>query len=481
MSLLQRRMTDFIKPLQEDIFKYADALGLVLTDQQADLLKEVQRGHKRIAAKSGNGTGKTAISCVVGSWRTIQAVDALTVVTAPTMEQCRGVWLTEFGRIMDKCKYPVLKELFKLTKSRIVVGGREKWNIRFRTATDPKRFQGIHQANLTFIVEECSGIAADIIEAIEGNLTNQNAMMIAIGNPNTRECAFFNFFNKDRSQWVCLTFSSIDSPLASREFIERIRSIYGEDSTPWKVRVLGEFPDMDPNCIISIEDLEKCLKTDRNQAIRVPRKYNSQIIPARQFGLDYARFGDDESVKVKRFGEAMLDMSYFMGLEPRNLNRSAMKDQVEMGWSNQETVFCADANGMGDGVMIDFHEAGRRVHEFKAQHKAKRSQEFANKATESWFQFAKKCHEAASGGKPVHLLNDPMMFEQLSTRQYKMSSKGLLELESKDRYKDRTSRGSPDRADAVCMAYYDGVEAETKLIREPQPQQVARFRIGGFG
>lgn len=466
-------MFETIKPLQLDIFKYANAMGLDPTPHQIELLSAVQRGDPRIAAKSGNGVGKTSSTCIAGSWRALQAVDALTIVTAPTMEQCRGVWLTEFGRILDqRCRLPILKQLFEVTKSCIIIGRRDKWSIRFRTATKPEAFQGIHENNLTIVVEEGSGIEGSIMEAVDGCLTNKKSQNIVVGNPNTRTCRFFDFFNKDRSRWTTMTFNSEDSPLTSKESIQHIIDTYGRDSDVFRVRVLGEFPNMDPNCIISAETLEKCTKTPLLVAVRQPRNYRGRQAPAKQFGIDYARFGDDESVVVERFGNAVRSLKFYSHVEPRDINRYAMKKQVENGWSNEETVFCADANGLGDGVMIDFPEANRTVHEFKAQHKARKQGEFANKITEAWFHLAKLC---ATG--TVLIPNDRILIEQLSTRMYKMNSKGQIQIETKDDYKNRTGRGSPDRADAVCMAFYDDVEADTQVARASL-QQVKRFGVG---
>lgn len=473
MRGIEAELERFIKPLQADIFRFSDAMGLDPTHQQAEILRAVQAGHPRIAAKSGNGIGKTTATCIAGGWRTIQAKNALTVVTAPTMDQCRGVWLTEFGRILEgRCRYPILKQIFQVSKSDITIFGHSKWAIRFRTATAAEAFQGIHEDNLTIISEEGSGIRPEIMQAIDGNLTNKNAMHLSVGNPNTRQCRFFDFFNKDRARWHCMTFSSEDSPLTSRESIQHIIDTYGKDSDVYRVRVLGEFPNMDPNCIISMETLEKCLKTPLMLSVRQPRKHRGKLAPAKQYGIDYARFGDDESVIVERFGNAVRSLEFYSHEEPRRINRLAMKKQAINEWTNEETVFCADANGMGDGVMIDFKEAGRYVHEFKAQHKARKRGEFANKITEAWFNFAKLCQTGT-----VLLPNDPILLQQLSTRMYKINPKGLIQLETKDDYKLRTESGSPDRADAVCMAFYDDVEADTQIIT-PNMLEAKRFGIG---
>jgi len=438
-------------------------MGVDPTPQQAELFQAVQVGSPRIAAKSGHGVGKSAGTCIAGAWRTFQHVDALTMVTSPTMRQCRQ-WLTEFGRILDNARNPLMRRLFKPTKSQIVLAGREKWRIGFVTATKPEAIQGIHQENLTFILDEASGIEDPFLEAIAGTLTNQNSMEIAVGNPNLRDCGFFRFFSSERARWTCMTFNSEDSPLTSKDQIQFIIDTYGRDSDVFRVRVLGEFPHMDPNCIISVEEVERCLRTPLYDAMRVPRKFAGKIAPAKQFGIDYARFGGDENVIAWRSGQALMGLEFYPHTEPRHINKLAFKKQLEAGWTNEQAAFCADANGLGDSVMVDFKESGRTVHEFKAQQNARRSREYSDKITEAWFTFAQKCKKSA-----VLLKNDPILIQQLTTRQYDIDSRGRVRVESKDKYMKR-GFPSPDRADAVVMCYYDEVEADTQVASVALPR-----------
>jgi hypothetical protein len=58
------------------------------------------------------------------------------------------------------------------------------------------------------------------------------------------------------------------------------------------------------------------------------------------------------------------------------------------------------------------------------------------------------------GGPIIELPNDSSLIKELSTRKFKMTSRGRIRLESKDDMKKRNI-GSPDIADALALAFYE--------------------------
>ena len=84
---------------------------------------------------------------------------------------------------------------------------------------------------------------------------------------------------------------------------------------------------------------------------------------------------------------------------------------------------------------------------------------YFNMGTQVWGEMKDALEEnfsAALQGKPpiIELPYDDELIKQLSNRKKKMSSKGKIQLESKDDMKKR-SIGSPDIADAVTLAYHN--------------------------
>lgn len=474
MSRFARQFGPVYEAIRRDIFKFCALMNFRPTWQQAEVLALVQAGHKRIAVKSGQGPGKTTCSVIVGLWRTLRHVDALTVVTAPTMRQAKGVWLSECRRLMEKAD-PALQRFIEVTKSSVQVAGRPDWGVRLVTATRAENAQGLHQDNLSVIVEEASGIERDIIEQFQGTLTNEDALLFMIGNPNTRSCAFFDCFNSQRHRWATLTLNAEESPIVSRENIEHMREVYGEDSDVYRIRVLGEFPLMDPNCVISSEDCERA--TDKRRFLECVKMHRSNGGGlAKQFGIDLARFGSDESVIYRRLGNAVMpDWRTFSKVEPGHVIEHAFKMQSEAMWSDKECWYVPDAGGMGQGVMSKLYDARKQVFEFHTQG-ASSKPDYANRMTEAWFHVAdlfKKGH--------IYIPKDNRLIQQLSTRQYHITKKGKLIVESKEDYKKRSTDeegASPDRADALVMAFYDQVVVRGQVSGAPAGKTVGmRARI----
>ena len=54
----------------------------------------------------------------------------------------------------------------------------------------------------------------------------------------------------------------------------------------------------------------------------------------------------------------------------------------------------------------------------------------------------------------IALLDEEVYLSELPSIQYSYDSKGRMQIESKDQYKKRTGRGSPDHADSLALANF---------------------------
>jgi phage terminase large subunit len=429
-------------------------MGFNPTFQQAQLLQAIQDGKRRIAVRSGQGPGKTTASAVVGGWLMLRDPYCRVVVTAPTMKQCKDVWLAEFRNRLREGN-PSLSRLFHVTNTQIGVCGNRAndWGCLLVTSNKPENAQGQHNKNLHLICEEASGIPREIIEQYEGTLTNPGALFLQVGNPNTRDCAFFDSFHKDLHRWTCLHWNAEETPESewfSHSRNELFAEKFGRDSDAYRIRVLGEFPLADPDCLMSDDQVRAVMG---NKRLLVP---SSQIInpaigrPAKQFGLDFARYGGDESTVYRRQGNAVMEWQRYSHIEPADVARSAFEMQRKAFWSDRETHYAADAGGMGQGVMHVFYEARKNIHEF---HNGARAHDidYDNKITEAYFNVARLVKE-----RQCYLPHDEVLLRQLTTRRYFTTKKGKLSLESKDDYIKRGFE-SPDRADGLAVCLYDQI------------------------
>jgi len=451
------------------IYRYADALKFVPNHQQKELLDAYNeavmgRGKPKIACRAGKGPGKTKVTAVIMTHWSLTHPDSALIVTAPTFRQCQGVWLSEAkATIYSVNADPRIGELFNFVgKGFGILGAKPaEWGCQLITALSKEAFQGLHRKYIAFLEEEASGVKADISNAIKETLSNAKGtyLHVRIGNPNSRLCAFFDSFHSEKSQWKCLhwnTEETEETEYFSRRRNKEIEDEFGKNSDIYRISVRGEFPNLDPNCLISGDDLDICCTKD---ALANTMKNNPD--QKKQIGVDLARYGGDECVCIWRQGGIMFEM-WADKTDPNNAIDKAVFGQNQYGWANDDCTYAVDTSGMGEaavGMLGDQRRMGRKVHEFYSQNTATESDKYCDKITEAWCLFAKlvKKHEVYLGETL-----DKKLKNQLTTRRYVVDRKtGRIKIESKDEYaknnqdaENGTLGKSPDRADALVMAFY---------------------------
>lgn len=459
-SRTAKAFSEFYEAMRSDIYVFCRAMNYDPSPQHRQLLDAVQaalhkQGPSKIAVKSGQGPGKTKCSGIVGLYLLLHNPYTKLLLTAPTMRQCKDAWLGEVKQSLNAAD-PMVRRLFHLTGTGIGVLGRKpsEWGCLLLTATRSENLQGQHRKDMHLIVEEASGVPRELVEQFKGTLSNPNAIFIQIGNPNSRESQFFDCFNSQRHKWRNFTWSAEDTPASEWFDPQRnadLEEEYGRDSDVYRVRVLGEFPDTDPNCVMSSEDLEIC----GDRKLLIPSTRLSQV---KSFGIDFARFGGDESAIYRRSGEAIVESFVKPNIDPNDLCDKAFDMQLKAHWRDQDCWFVADAGGLGQGVMGNFYRALKRLTEFH-NGGSPTDRQYANKVTQAYFEMAKKVKQHA-----MYLPRDHVLIQQLSSRQYTTNIKGKLILETKDIYMKRHEL-SPDRADGMVLAMWDHRQANATIFR----------------
>ena len=481
MGRFSRQFEPLFERWRADIRVFArEAMNFDYTWQQEELFDivqleswlEVDKRLKRIAVRSGKGPGKTAASVIVALWRCIRYTDALCIVTSPSMRQCKQ-WIDECSRLLKEA-HPVMQKMCKTFGTKVEINGSKMWGIRTATATRPENLQGIHEKHLTFIADEASGVSAKIMQTIKDTLSNPDALFLAIGNPNTSSCDFYSYFTANADQWHRLCWNAEhtarDYPhLLSPTRNKQIEWEFGKDSDQYRIAVLGEFPHEDPNNVMGLQDLTICTKTSLLGCASIL----DMMLVNKAIGIDYARFGGDESVIARRAGLAIVDFETFVKTEPMHVTDRAFAMQLESNWTNKDCWYIPDAGGMDQGVMFAFHEGGRNVLEFHTQGRPYDSAMFADLYSEAWWRLRNLVREHI-----VRLPNDARLLKQLSTRQYYTDRKGKLKVETKDEWRKRMEiTESPDRADAIVMAFYPHIGDEGRLVHATRHDHIVGTHI----
>lgn len=283
---------------------FREVLNFEPDDWQTSVAADV-KDRNRVAVKSGQGVGKTAFEAAIFLWFISCFYNARVVCTAPTKQQLHDVLWSEVAKWMNES--PLLTMLLKWTKTYVYVKGYEKrWFAVARTATKPENMQGFHEDNMLFIVDEASGVADPIMEAILGTLSGDNNKLLMCGNPTRTSGTFYDAFTIDRSIFACHTVSSRDSKRTNKDNIASLDRKYGKDSNVVRVRVDGEFPEQEDDVFISLAWLDGSVNTEMEEDTAkalgeyIDDKGNKQTdrsgVQTIDIGCDVARFGDDKTV-----------------------------------------------------------------------------------------------------------------------------------------------------------------------------------------
>lgn len=435
-------------------------------DWQEETARDVQNSAK-VAVKSGQGVGKTALEAGLCIWFLCCRPYAKVICTAPTMQQLYDVLWAEIAKWLQSSK---VKDLLTWTKTKIYMNGdSERWFATAKTATKPENMQGFHEDHMLIIVDEASGVMDPIMEAILGTLTGIDNRLLLMGNPNRTEGVFFDAFGRDRTRWKTRTVSSRDSKRTSRENIEMLEAKYGKDSDVVRVRVDGEFPKGGLDSFIPLEYAECC-----HDPVTV---LDSNML---HVGVDVARFGDDKTVVTTRQG---------MRIDPQRkyAKQSTMetvghvlricKDWISAWTERHPGLYDAygssltgrcrvriDDSGVGGGVTDRLKEVveeeGLPIEVIPCNNGGKAMDaHYENAGTEMWGNIRELMEQnfsaKARGEDPVlQLPEDDELIKQLANRKYHLTSRGRIALEKKDDMKKR-GLGSPDCADSLALCLYN--------------------------
>lgn len=411
--------------------------------------------HRRVAIRSGQGVGKTALEANLMWWFIACFSYPRIVCTAPTMQQLDNVLWAEMAKWLDAS--PVLQMMFTWTKTRVYMNGYDRrWFAVPRTATKPESLQGFHEDNMLFVVDEASGVADPIMEAIQGTLSGDNNRLLMCGNPTQNTGTFHDSHTVDAQSYYCMKVSSRDSPRTNKQNIADLERKFGKNSNVVRVRVDGEFPENEDDVFIPMALATKAVNTE-------PLEHCS---PARiSIGCDVARFGNDDTAIAQNIDG---DIQKLVTRHGQDLYATAddiiaIYKTLRAAYPQYRGLIYAviDDTGVGGGVTDILNREKIRqkltklmvvpVNFSSAVPDKEAAGRYADIATWMWAVL----RDMATAGT-LHIPNDSTLIGQLTTRKYIFSgAPAKLKLESKDALKKR-GLTSPDRADAVALALYEG-------------------------
>lgn len=484
------------KRAQNDpVFFFEQILGVTLEEYQRAALRTIWE-NERTAISACHDLGKTwLLARVVLDFTSVFPFSKV-ITTAPTFNQVKNILWAEVRTAYSRSKYPLggtmLQTEWQVTKEGdwFAMGFTSKIGASSGgegQGTDSS-FQGFHAPHVLVVFDEATGVHPSTWTMAEGLLTSANVKFVCIGNPTSRNSPFFKCFSN--AAWAKVQLSCFDSPnlrangitdidalktelkvlreLPEGERLERLRSY--KVVRPWLLttswvmakalewglthplfvsKVLGQFPAEGDRVVIPLGLVEEAQA--RHWETESP-----EIGARKSLGVDVARYGSDSTVLTYLHGHKHVGVKVLVQRSTTEVAGEVMQFCALNGWPD---CILVDATGLGAGVydllvqnqndglipgeveLVEIHfGAGLEDDTDRAR--------FANLKAKMFDLLGKAMREGLT------LPPDDVYLDELPTIEYFFDSRGRLRIESKDEYKARTGRRSPDHADSLAIANY---------------------------
>jgi len=415
-----------------------------LWSKQREIAQSI-RDHKRTAVRSCHDSGKSFIASVIAAWwvDTHPPGEAFIVSTAPTYKQVHAVLWEEIRRRRKQGNLTgrvLQSDEWKLDDGTLVGYGRKPAD------TDEHGFQGIHRRYVLVILDEACGIPEQLWTAVEAITTNADARILAIGNPDD-PATEFGAVCKPGSGWNVIGISAFETPnftdeyvpgslrplLLDPEWVEDKKRRWGEASPKYQSKVLGEFPEIGEDTLIAPKLIEAA-----QQRSLTPTS-------DQRLGVDVARFGADETILMHAHGPvARVIGQYGKQSTTETTGRVVVARRQLVG----PVEIRVDGVGVGGGVVDQLIEQGWPVIDMQAGTRPMDTERFINARAEWYWGLRERFEQGDIDIDP----DDDDLAAQLGSIKYKYTSRGQVQIESKDEMKKR-GLPSPDRADALMLAF----------------------------
>jgi len=332
-----------------------------------------------------------------------------------------------------------IRNLFEVYSDRIELKAAPEssfMSARTSSAERPEALAGVHSEHVLLVVDEASGVPEAVFEAASGSMSGFTATTILISNPTRNSGLFFRTHHQLASSWFRLHVSCLESKLVAPDFIRQIAETYGETSSAYHVRVLGEFAPREDDVLIPAELVDAAMGRDVVLDTAEPLIY----------GLDVARFGDDRTVLAKRQGNVVIEVKGWSGADLMQTVGRVMHEAE----ADKPAEICVDSIGLGAGVADRLREQGLNVRDVNVAEVSALNPTASKLRDELWLTVKDWLSK-----RSCRLPKMDELRQELVGPTYAFLSNGKIKVEAKSELKKRGLR-SPDMADALCLTFAGG-------------------------
>jgi hypothetical protein len=426
-----------------------DVLGEDIWSKQEEICQSVA-ANRYTAVKACHGPGKSFIAARIGCWwlNVHKLGDAFLVTTAPSWPQVQAILWREIrrawrigklpGRITLECQWYMGEG--KSDEELIAMG-------RKPADYNEQAFQGLHARFILIVIDEACGVPETLWTAVMTLMTNENARVLAIGNPDDPGSHFAQVC-KPGSGWNVITIPAFDSPnftgepvsdlmaenLVTPMWVEDRRRDWGEGSPLWQAKVLAEFPDVSDEYLISPAMIQLGLDTE------LPG------LTKGRYGADVSRMGTDKTVVYRNRGGVIRYVDGW-GMTDTMQTTGKFKNILDTHHQTNRPPMVIDVVGLGAGVFDRLREMGYPAVSFSGAERAWRPDKFKNRRAEVYWTFRNDLEAGLIDLDPA----DTELQAQLQNIKWWVDSSGRIQIEGKEDMRERGVK-SPDRADACVYS-----------------------------
>jgi hypothetical protein len=226
-----------------------------------------------------------------------------------------------------------------------------------------------------------------------------------------------------------------DNPFLPADYEESLRKIYPPE---WiKSMLEGSWDALEGgNFLFKYSDIRKCVNRDVAE---------NDIV---WMGVDIAREGDDQSVATVRKGDKVIHTDSWSKTDLMSTT-GIIGMKIERFNVTPKNVNI-DAVGVGAGVFDRLREQKLYVNGVVAGGEPKDKEHYINSRAEMYDELRKR-FEAGN----ISIPDDMDLIAQLSSIRFKYASDKKLQIISKEEMKHQYKLKSPDKADALALAFYE--------------------------
>jgi hypothetical protein len=410
-------------------------------EMQCEVLARLSE-HPRVAVAGAHGVGKDHVAATAVLHFLYTRPRSVVLTTAPTKRQVEHLLWGEIRR-----QWACASVTLGGTLGTARVDVRKGWYAFGFSTNETERFQGFHAPAMLIVIDEAAGVSREIFEAADACLAGDEARLLLLGNPTRRSGRFWEAFSDPA--FSCMRIPATAHPnvtgkgaripgAVTREWIDRVRALYGETSGWYRSRVLAEFPEQDSEGLMVPEWIERAFAIDTGAPGPLA------------IGADVARFGNDSTVVVVAEGGTVREI-----VSARRRDLVGVADIVHAAIRRHavspERVHIDDT-GLGGGVTDILRDRDLAVRGIQFGARARASDNFRNaKAELHWRVRSLLEHGGLALARVADTRDGVILREQLGLLRQEFSDDGRIRVTGEPGPAAAPST-SPDHADALALA-----------------------------